>query len=226
MSFPYYTTAARQTLSSVLFHQDEYDRSWEARTVLAGDGADRILLLGTVVGMALFGAVVVAAAGGNTGNGVLDAVVLGDAAKVGAYTLTCTAASADGGVFQVVDPEGYRLVDAEVGVDYDSPQLAFGLADGATDFAVGDVLTITVPEGSGKVVALAPDATDGTQLASGVLMADVTAPDGVDASGPVIEQDAILIGDGLIWPDAIDPADKTAALTRLRAAGLTIRNAA
>ncbi|WP_441252412.1 hypothetical protein AB8A28_14010 [Tardiphaga sp. 71_E8_N1_1] len=54
------------------------------------------------------------------------------------------AVPANGGVFSVVDPSGARLADATVGAPYDSGHVKFTIADGATDFAIGDGFDVTV----------------------------------------------------------------------------------
>lgn len=86
-------------------------------------------------------------AGTNTGNGTIGTLTFGAKAKAGIYTLTCVTAAANGGTFSVVDPDGYRLADAKVGVAYASSHLGFTIADGAADFIVGDSFTIRHGEG-------------------------------------------------------------------------------
>ena len=81
-----------------------------------------------------------------TGNGTLtlDATApLGQGATVGAYTVTCTAAAADGGTFQVKAPDNTVLGTVEVGETFNGP-IKFSIADGLTDFAVADAFTVTV----------------------------------------------------------------------------------
>lgn len=226
-TMPFFATARGASLSSVLAFEADHGISRRVVTVLAGSGAVRALVLGTVLGRRLFGAPVIAAKqGGNTGDGALGTLTRGDACKVGIYTVTCTVAAADGGRFAVIDPDGYRLADALVGVAYVSPQLAFTIADGAADYVVGDGFTITIAKGDGKVVALDAAAHDGTQLADSVLIDAVTAPDGTDAAGRAVTQFAGLIESGLVWPaDTSDPA-KAAHLARLATKFLSLRQAA
>ncbi|MBF0325997.1 MAG: head decoration protein [Alphaproteobacteria bacterium] len=217
MTMPFYSHRAPAPLSAVLVSEAEYGQSREAVTILAGAGADRTLALGTVLGKRLFGAPVIAAkAGGNTGDGALGTLSRGDACKAGIYTVTCIAAAADGGRFQVVDPDGYRLADALVGVAFASPQLGFTIADGAVDFVVGDGFTVTIPAGDGKVLGLTPAATDGSQLAHGILVEAAVAPDGTDAVADAVIENATVIEAALVWPAGISDQAKAAALTRLR----------
>lgn len=223
MSMPYYRTEAPRLLSSALIHEADFRRSREDVVVLAGAGAARELELGAVIARRRLDAATVAAKVGNTGTGALSAVLLGPSAKVGVYTLTCVSAGANAGLFAVIDPDGYRLSDAVVGVAYRAKQIGFSLADGAVDFVVGDVFTITVVEGDGKVTALDPTATDGRQLAAGFLTAAVVAPDGSDAPAQAIVREAVAAADGLVWPAGITDAAKSAALADLRDLGVLVR---
>ncbi len=81
---------------------------------------------------------------GNTGDGTLTGVAQGVAMKPGTYTLTCTAAAANGGTFSVVDPEVIDIGPATVGVAFSHPQIDLLINDGATDFIVGDIFTIEI----------------------------------------------------------------------------------
>lgn len=221
--FPHFTTSSLATIGHVLAWEINPSISRKAVTVLAGSGSDRSLKIGTVMGARLFGAPVIAAkAGGNTGNGALGSLGRRDGCKVGVYTLTCIAAAANGGRFEVLDPDGYRMGDALAGVAYVSPQIGFTVSDGSADFVVGDGFTVTIPEGDGKVVGLDPSATDGTQLADCVLLAHVTAPDGADAPSSALNRLASVLAGGLIWPDGIPDVAKAAAIARLDHDFLTV----
>jgi hypothetical protein len=79
-----------------------------------------------------------------TGNGVFTYTGIGNKAKKGSYILKCITAVSNAGVFSVVDPDGVRLADATVAVAYANQHLKFTIADGATDFVVGDLFTVTV----------------------------------------------------------------------------------
>lgn len=59
------------------------------------------------------------------------------------FTITTT----DGGTFSVKSPNGSSLPNAQVGVAYENEQINFTIADGSTDFVVGDSFTITVGNG-------------------------------------------------------------------------------
>lgn len=86
-------------------------------------------------------------AGANTGNGAPGAATLGSAAEIGTYQLRCITAAANGGTFSVITPSGVRLKDLSVGVAYATDHINLTIADGATDFIVGDTFTVAVTEG-------------------------------------------------------------------------------
>lgn len=222
MTMPVYRMQGPRSLRAIIRHEDDSALLLSRRkvTVLAGSGADRAVLMGAVVGARLFGAPTIANAPGNTGGGGLGSLTYGDAVKVGTYACICIAEATDGGIFQVIDPDGYRLADATVGEAYASPQIAFTISDSGTDFAIGDTITVEVAAGDGKVTAIDPAATDGRQLAYGILVDDVTAPDGVDMDAVAVVRRAVVAPAKLVWPDGYSEAAKAAALARLEKAGI------
>jgi len=213
---------APKVLGSLVVKELDPDFSRSNRTLLGGAGSSRSIVLGTVLGAILFAAPVAAAAGGNVGNGVIGGVSLGRDTQIGVYRITCVAEAANGGTFSVVAPNGVRLADATVGVEYVAAHLEFEIQDGATDFVIGDVFTITVAAGSRKLVALDPDATDGSQIASDVAFRETVAPDGVDVGIVTLSGHAILKSGGLVWPDGITDNQRNAALADLAALGLRV----
>jgi len=150
----------------------------ESGAILSGEGA---LVRGQLMGRVSRVAGAATADGGNTGDGVAGAVTLGGKAKLGTYTLTCTAAAADAGTFKVVDPDGYKIdADLTVAVAYTSDHVNLTIADGAADFIVGDIFTIAITEGSApKWKAYDAAGVDGSQYPIAVLAedADATAAD-------------------------------------------------
>ena len=113
---------------------------------------------------------------GNTGDGVLTLAdpAFGTGVEPGTYVLSCIGEAPNGGVFSVETPSGVTLATANVGVAYDGV-LRFTIANGATDFAVGDQITVTVGAGSGRFKACTIGATDGSADPVGVLLQDVDA---------------------------------------------------
>jgi hypothetical protein len=84
------------------------------------------------------------AGGGNVGNGVMTVQAVGVGALQGTYSATCTATRTNRGLFEVRDSLGYVLGRANVGTAYVSSVVSFTIADGSTDFAVGDTFSIVV----------------------------------------------------------------------------------
>lgn len=167
--------------------------------VLSGQGA---LVRGTVLGKVdvVLGTAV---AGTNTGNGTIGSVALNASGPVvvGTYTLTCFVAATNGGLFQVQDPEGRGIGIAKVGTAFVGPGIQFTIADGSTDFSIGDSFTIPITAGSGKLKKAALAATDGSQRVYGILAEDVDATS-ADAECVVyltgqFNEDALTFGTGL-----------------------------
>jgi hypothetical protein len=135
-------------------------RSREQITAKSGAG---VLKAGTVIAAVITAATVASAAkaGGNTGNGTSTPDVTLAAlpgAQIGIYKLRCVAAAANNGTFQLTDPNGKSLghfVMAGGTVTTDN-QIKVAIADGATDFVVGDGFDITVSAVTRKYVQLAP----------------------------------------------------------------------
>lgn len=128
-------------------------------TILSG----QTLVAGALLGVIALGAASAVADGGNTGDGTMGAITVGEDALVGDYVLEIVEAATNAGRFSLVDPNGDRLDDGNVAAAYANDHLGFTLADGATDFAVGDKFTITVAAGSGKYVLSLAAADDGSK---------------------------------------------------------------
>lgn len=139
----------------------------QAITLEANSGA---LLRGTVLGLKLTGAVAAKLSGGGNGNVAAASVTLGREAMAGVYRLTCTAEDTDAGTFKVQAPDGRRLADLTVASAYSSTHISLTVPDGTTDWAEGDVITVTV---TGKAVPYDPDATDGSEKAVLILADDI-----------------------------------------------------
>ena len=77
-----------------------------------------------------------------------------------------------------------------------------------------------------KLKALDPSATDGTEIAIGVLGNDVDATliDREDAI--LIARHAIVVRDALVWPTGISTAHKAAAIKQLEERGVLARESA
>lgn len=195
------------------------NRSRDNATLLSGQN----LKAGAVVGLiTLAGASETHA--GATGNGVmtLDATnPVRQGAKAGVYKATAITAAANGGTFRVEDPDGNVMGDVAVGATFDD-DIKFVIADGATDFVVGDIFLITVAAGSSKATVLTPAAQDGSQAAGGILFADTDAS-AADVPCVLVTRQAEVNGLELTWPAGISAGDKAAAIAKLATAGLIVR---
>lgn len=139
-----------------------------------------------------------AAVAGNTGNGVLGAVTVASPARPGVYRLTITAASANAGSFNVEDPDGNLVGTGTVAVAFAEGGLSFTLADGSTDFGVGDAFTITVPEAGGT--------------GYGILLDNVTTGAGETKKAVALVRHAKFAPSGLVWKAGLTTDQKNAAL--------------
>jgi hypothetical protein len=170
-------------------------------------------LAGTVLGKITTGTAA-ATAGTNTGNGAMGAITVGVAAITGTYLLKITKAAANAGDFEVFDPQGDVCGVGTVGVAFAGGGLSFTLADGATDFVVGDSFAIAVAT-TAKYATYDPTATDGSQIADAILYGPVDATN-YDRPGTVIIRQAEVNASELIWGANVTTAQhKASALARL-----------
>lgn len=189
-------------------------RSRENIVISAGAGR---LLAGTLIAiLTAANAGQVTATPGNTGNGVLNGVMVTSAAVSGNYLVSVTSASADGAKYTVQDPTGREVGKGAAGTQFISQGLTFDLAEGATKFVKGDSFTIAVLAGLGEWVPYDDDgANDGRRAAAGVLWAGVDATEN-DVQAVAIVRDAEVIDSLLTGLDEAGRAD-------LKAAGVLIR---
>ena len=163
-------------------------------------------------------------AGGNTGDGTftLDATtpVVGSA-QAGVYVVRCTIAAANGGTFRVFDPTGDVIGDVVVGATFND-QIKFVIADGATDFAVGDEFDVTVSALSKTYVPLSLTATDGTQIAAAISFANVDATL-ADQPGTIVTRDCEVNGSELFWPTGATNAQIATGTAQLADLGIIVR---
>lgn len=182
----------------------------------------QVLQAGTVLGKVVLGAAT-AVAGTNTGNGTMGAVTVGAAGIVGVYTLKITKAATNAGDFEVFDPNNEVCGIGTVALAFAGGGLTFTLADGATDFVVGDTFVITVAAGSGKCSPFDPTATNGLHRAFAVLYGPVDATN-YDRPGAVIARSAEINASELVWgANVTTTPQKTAALASLAALGIIAR---
>ena len=94
----------------------------------------------------------------------------------------------------------------------------------------GEVLPLGAVVGrvsaSGKVKALDPIATDGSEIAVGVLITPQDALAGDQTDGLIIARHAIVADHAMTWPAGITPLQKATALHQLNALGILVRSGA
>lgn len=182
-------------------------RSREEITIAAAAAA---LPVGQVLGkITKAGTAIATALPGNTGNGVFGAITVGAGSLPGTYRLLVIAAAAAAGTFQLEDPDGVLVEIGTVGVAFSSGGLSFTLADGATDFAVGDGFTIAVDPGSGAYAAYSAAAADGTEVAAAILY-DAAADSASNQKAVAIVRDAEVDESLLTGLDATGKTDLAA----------------
>jgi Bacteriophage lambda head decoration protein D len=79
-------------------------------------------------------------------------------------------------------------------------------------------------DANGKVKALDPAATDGTQIATAVLLQSVDATTGDKSSGIAATRQSIVAHHALVWPAAITAEEKVTATAQLEAVGILVRH--
>lgn len=185
-------------LNDILKWEQENYFSREKVIVLAGQD----LPVGAVIGKVKTSCPATGTPGGsNVGNGTCTGVTAGSQVKLGTYTLKCIEEVADGGIFEVKDPDDLTLGQASVGVAYTSEQINFTLNDDSEDFDVDDVFTIEVIAGSNKVVKINFVGIDGSEDPYGFLIDDYDGSE-ADVNGVAVIRDAIIDVSFLAWPMA------------------------
>lgn len=205
------------------------------REVITYNGTAVATPVGTVLGKFIASPTGTATAGGsNTGNGTMGTVTVTSNAnlQLGTYTLRIIKAAANAGDFIVTDPAGDVVGYGTVAVAFSQGGLAFTLADGATDFVVGDTFTIVVA-GTEKYKLVEATATDGTEVARCVVIADANGDSQV--STPTVNTDtkflvlargpAIVSQDAISYGASIDTnGEKTTLYNQLKAVGIIVED--
>ncbi len=184
--------------------------SRENVTVLAGQN----LKAGHVLGQVTKGTATAQATSGNTGNGTISAVSVGQGAKAGIYNVTCVEPAANAGTFLVEDPDGVTVGTAHVGAPFVGP-VNFTLADGSTDFVSGDRFLITVAAGSGKYKEYNPANSDGSEKAVALLLDNVNAAAG-DEGAVIVARHVEVNAAELVWFTGATEEQKAVGIDQLK----------
>jgi hypothetical protein len=206
-----------ETLHAAGFIISEANGTRSRANIVLASGENRGA--GTVLGaLVTAGTATGAAKAGNVGNDTIGTISVGGGAKEGDYTITIIEPATNLGVFEVQDPDGNVVGRGNVGTAF-AGDVNFTITDGATDAASGDQFIVTVSQLTRKYKILAPAATDGTQRAAGILLADTDATS-ADKVAVAVVRAAEVNANELVWPGGITAAQKDIALAQLRAAGV------
>lgn len=213
----------KNVIGDLVLYEQPSALSRDQGTILSGAGE---LNIGAVLGKQTKSSIVVAADGGNTGDGAASAFTLGAKAEVGVYTLNCIAASSNGGQFEVITPSGLRLADLEVGAAYAGSHINGTISDGAADFVVGDTFTVTI-SGTDKYDLYAVDAVDGLGEVAGILLSNVDATSADVADALILKRDAIVSQPLLSYDASVNTeAERTAVKEALLGLGIKAQQGA
>lgn len=165
----------------------------------------------------------VAAAAGNTGNGVVTfaSPATSSTARDGDYLLTATSATS----FSVQTPDGREIGPATVGAAFNK-EVKFTIAAGGTPFAAGDAFTASIGierPGDYSYGALDPASATGLQSVFGIALYP-TINDGATTSKiAAIVRMAEVNGKCLTWPVGITAPQQAEAIEQLRKLGIMVR---
>lgn len=189
-----------------------------------------LLRVATVMGIVAIGALSAVGAAGAPAPAaatITGAPAVAPGAKVGVHLFECIVGGAGAASkWRHVDPDGEHVGVAAGNTEYTGGGLTLTINDAGTDPVAGEtfIVTVSAAAASNKYVQLAPDAADGSQIAAAILYDEVDAS-AADQPGVVVDCDAEVVADDLIWPDGITDDQKNAAIAQLRRSGIKLRAA-
>lgn len=207
-------------LGDVLKYEFEREMGFCRKAVTAYESGAKTYTPGTVLGKTLVSGSAAAVAGGaNTGNGTMGSITVSAHAKIGQYILRVTVASSNAGAFELLNSNGSVVGTGNVASAFVGAGLAFTLADGATDFIVGDTFVITVT-GTEKYKILENTASDGSAAFAGIYIGasnglgiDTSVAATTDTTVLILERGPALVAkEGLTLGASINTAAEKAAL--------------
>lgn len=201
------------------------------KAVTAYEASLKTYTPGTVLGKTLVSGAATAVAGAsNTGNGTMGTITVGASARVGIYTLRVTAATTNSGSYELRNQAGALVGTGSISAVFTGAGLSFTLADGSTDFVVGDTFTIVVT-GTEKYKICEFTASDGSNTPDGIYIGgvagvgiDTSVAATTDTTVTVLERGpAIVAASGLTLGSSFDSAAKKAGLyARLADLGIIV----
>lgn len=171
----------------------EFEPEWGyCKKLVTYNGTAVATPIGTVLGSFIASPVGTAGAIVGTGNGAMGAITMTSNKDlvVGTYIVKITKAAANAGDFVLLDPNGKVVGAGTIAVAFSQAGFAFTWADGATDFIVGDYITIAVT-GTVKYKLVEATATDGTEVAKVVVVGDATGR--ALSTTPVVNTDTTFL---------------------------------
>lgn len=191
--------------------------------------ASQTIIAGTILVSAAIASLVISSAAADAGNTAGSGAItmdgttpILDGAQDGVYRAVCIEPAANGGTFEVFDPQGIAIGKVNVGAAF-ANQIKFVIAD-ATDFVAGDAFSITVgvDKGDLKYSALTTAGPGNGKLAVGLYNVTTGSTEtGTSTAG--ITRDAEVVGPRLTWPAGISAAVKSATINALAAQGIIVR---
>ena len=207
-------------LGDVLKYEFEREMGFCRKAVTAYESGAKTYTPGTVLGKTLVSGSAAAVAGaGNTGNGTMGSITVSSHAKIGQYILRIAVASSNAGAFELLNSSGSVIGTGNVASAFVGNGLAFTLADGSTDFIVGDTFTITVT-GTEKYKILENTASDGSAAFAGIYIGasnglgiDTSVAATTDTTVLILERGPAMVAkEGLTLGASINTAAEKAAL--------------
>lgn len=179
-----------------------------------------------VARLAVAGAVDITQSFSGTGNGILTPSNPAVNSKVldGTYKIRCITAAANGGTFQVERPDGTEIGIATVGVAFNK-EVKFTIADGATDFVVGDefALNVAANDNDFEIVQYNPAGTDGSEIPWGYSPYGTAADAAKRIPLAILVRNCELNGNCIEWPSGITAAQKADAIQALAKTNVIVR---
>lgn len=183
-------------------------------TVLSGQS----LKAGHVIGSVSTLAAAATAGASNVGDGAMGAITAAWPASPGLYLLEVTATASNAGAFRV-SRDGNLIGTGNVASAFAAGGLSFTLADGATDFAVGDRFVIAVTATAVKWREWNPANTDGSQVARGILF-DAVDASATDTPGVAHVATMKFNSSEVTWFSGATDSQKSLAYSQLAMAGI------
>jgi hypothetical protein len=216
-------------LGDVLKYEFEREMGFCRKAVTAYESGAKTYTPGTILGKTLVsGSAAAVAVAGNTGNGTMGTITVLSRAKIGQYVLRITVASSNAGAFKLLNSNGSIVGTGNVASAFVGAGLAFTLADGSTDFVVGDTFTITVT-GTEKYKILENTASDGSAAFAGIYIGasdglgiDTAVSATTDTTVLILERGPAMVAkEGLTLGASINTAaEKDALYAQMAAVGI------